>query len=165
MKITENMVLFFRAGDVLSNWHHSPFENEIGLKFSNNEQYFMFQKAILFRDKEKAEEILKEEDPKAVKRLGREVQGFNHEVWSSHSTFIMSKGLFLKAKHYKPFRDILLEYGPTHDFVEASPYDKIWGCGLGENDKNILIPSKWPGKNKLGICLDVLAEALLVHGW
>ena len=35
-------------------------------------------------------------------------------------------------------------------FVEASPYDKIWGVGLYETDDRILDEKNWLGENLLG---------------
>lgn len=37
--------------------------------------------------------------------------------------------------------------------VEASPYDKIWGIGLGEGDEAALDPARWKGRNLLGTVL------------
>ena len=35
-------------------------------------------------------------------------------------------------------------------FVEASPYDRVWGIGLGEHDPLRLDRSTWQGTNWLG---------------
>ena len=37
--------------------------------------------------------------------------------------------------------------------VEASPYDRIWGIGLGENTPEINNPKQWKGLNLLGFAL------------
>ncbi|MFN4150814.1 MAG: NADAR domain-containing protein [Candidatus Sericytochromatia bacterium] len=34
--------------------------------------------------------------------------------------------------------------------VDVSPYDKIWGIGLDENNPKILEPNNWKGLNLLG---------------
>ena len=45
--------------------------------------------------------------------------------------------------------------------VEASPYDKIWGVGLGENNDLILDESNWDGMNLLGKALMNVRDQLL----
>ena len=44
--------------------------------------------------------------------------------------------------------------------VEASPYDKIWGIGLYENDAKCIPGCKWPGLNLLGKILTQVREDL-----
>ena len=37
--------------------------------------------------------------------------------------------------------------------VEASPYDKIWGIGLKQDDPRASDPTQWQGTNWLGVAL------------
>ena len=45
--------------------------------------------------------------------------------------------------------------------VEASPYDRIWGVGLAEDDLRIRDRKKWRGQNRLGEILTQLREDLM----
>lgn len=56
----------------LSNWYLSDFSID-GISYSSMEQYMMHQKALLFKDSEAAEEILKTEQVGKIKALGRSV--------------------------------------------------------------------------------------------
>lgn len=60
----------------LSNWYLSDFEAE-GIKYSFMEQYMMYQKAILFHDREIAQQILDTSDVGKIKALGRSVKGYD----------------------------------------------------------------------------------------
>jgi ribA/ribD-fused uncharacterized protein len=44
--------------------------------------------------------------------------------------------------------------------VEASPYDRIWGIGLGAEDPKAKHPSTWQGENLLGFALMDAREAI-----
>jgi ribA/ribD-fused uncharacterized protein len=44
--------------------------------------------------------------------------------------------------------------------VEASPYDKIWGIGRGEDDPKALSRDTWDGLNWLGEVCTQLREDL-----
>ena len=57
----------------LSNWHLSDFEVD-GVKFTSMEQYMMYQKAILFDDRELAQQILSTSNAGKIKALGRAVR-------------------------------------------------------------------------------------------
>ena len=54
---------------------------------------------------------------------------------------------------------LLLATAPT-ELVEASPYDRIWGVGLGERDPLILDKANWRGTNLLGVTLMRVRDTL-----
>lgn len=53
---------------------------------------------------------------------------------------------------------MLLTYPKT--LVEASPYDRIWGIGLSEDDPKAWNKLTWRGKNLLGEILTTIGERL-----
>lgn len=149
MKTTDKFVLFWDGP--FSNWYYSPFVYE-GREFNCGEQYMMYQKAVMFNDTESAKKIMAETSPRKQKALGRKVKNFDESTWHSQCVNIMVNGLECKFRQNPDLLKILMETG-TSTIVEASPYDKIWGIGLGEDDPRALNPTKWQGQNLLGITL------------
>lgn len=66
----------------LSQWFPCYFTVE-GNTYTTAEQYMMAEKARLFGDEEIRRQILREEDPMGCKRLGRQVQQFDKDVWDA----------------------------------------------------------------------------------
>ena len=62
--------LFGGKHSPFSNWHPAPFTIG-GRKYSCSEQYFLYQKAVFAEDQERANEILKTEDPSMMKKIDR----------------------------------------------------------------------------------------------
>ena len=61
----------------------------------------------------------------------------------------MLKGLTEKFNQNEPLkRDLMASEADL--FVEASPFDKIWGIGLDERTARETPQSEWPGENLLG---------------
>lgn len=46
-------------------------------------------------------------------------------------------------------------------FCEASPYDRIWGLGLHQNDPLVDDEKNWRGLNLLGKALDEVRERII----
>ncbi|MFS1019800.1 MULTISPECIES: NADAR family protein [Enterococcus] len=144
--------------EVFSQWFPASFQAD-GRIFSTTEQWMMFQKAVLFKDNHTASLILREPDPKKIKALGRKVKNFDEKTWDKYKYAIVLKGNYLKFTQNRKLLQVLLSYeGKT--FVEASPYDKVWGIGLRATDKRALTETTWQGENLLGKALTKIANDL-----
>lgn len=119
------------------------------IKYSSTEQHMMAHKALVFGDGETYNEIMKENDPKKIKELGRKIKGFDNDKWNQYRKKIVTNGNRLKFGQNPDLMKRLLETGDMK-LVEAADYDKIWGIGLNEEDARKTPEDKWPGKNKLG---------------
>lgn len=156
MKITDTHVFFWDGP--FSQWYFSIFYEDT-IQFKNAEQYMMYHKAMLFGDHETAKKILLIDSPREIKALGREVKTFDAKTWDTHKLKIVIKGNLLKFSQNLVLLNRIKHYSDK-TFVEASPYDKIWGIGLDENDERCLDESKWQGQNLLGKALDIVAQKL-----
>jgi ribA/ribD-fused uncharacterized protein len=111
-------------------------------------------KAIYFMDVETAERIMKTTHPSRQKALGRKVKNFNKKDWDQVCIGIVTEILYHKFIQNEDLKALLMLHGNKRWFVEASPYDDVWGIGMGQDDKGVEDPKNWKGKNYLGICLD-----------
>ena len=157
-------VFFWKADRInlsigcFSQWQKSYFEAD-DYEYCCAEQYMMGQKALLFDDKELFEKILMENHPKTIKALGRQVRNFDGKEWDKIKYKIVADGNFYKFSQNNEMLEILQS---TNDkiLVEASPYDKIWGVGLDENNEKIYDPNYWRGENLLGFALMEVRDVL-----
>jgi ribA/ribD-fused uncharacterized protein len=156
MRITDDYYFFFRHK--FGQWTRADI-HENGIKFNCNEQFMMYKKAMLFGDHETAKKILETENPKTQKRLGREVKNFIPAVWDENKYLIVLRGNFLKFTQHTELKERLIATG-NRLLVEASPYDNIWGIGLGYDDDRVLDQIQWKGANLLGIALTEVRDTL-----
>jgi len=163
MKVTNKYVYFWK--EFLSNWYPSPFslteKDGKQITFHNSEQYFMWIKAKTFGDEEIAKRILQQgADPKKAKDLGRLVKNYDDRVWNEKRYQVMVDANILKFTQNEELKSQLLDqkYNNKH-FVEASPYDRIWGIGCSEK-MALDSRSNWKGLNLLGKVLDEVREKL-----
>ncbi|EFC35859.1 hypothetical protein NAEGRDRAFT_54708 [Naegleria gruberi] len=131
-----------------------------GKTFVTCEQYMMYQKAQLFNDHEMAEKILKTSDPKQCKEFGRKVKNFDTNQWEANRDRIVYEGNYAKFTQNEEMRRDLLSRLDV-EYVEASPYDKIWGIGLEEKDQRAHDRSQWKGLNLLGRIITQIRDDLI----
>lgn len=144
----DEVVVFFSANDTPSNHYEGGFMYK-GMGFRTVEHFLMAKKADLFGDTVVRDQILRTRKPQGAKKLGRQVQGFNNETWFQWAAHIMGKGKILQAEQ----NPIVLQYYLEHSgklFIEASPYDDLWGIKLAKDHPDVLKPNKWRGLNLCG---------------
>ena len=135
----------------LSQWWPVDFTSG-GTVYRSAEHFMMSAKSLLFGDVETAERIRQAPHPEAAKALGREVRGFDEQLWVERRYDLVVTGNLAKFSQHKDLRDFLLGTG-TRVLVEASPRDGIWGIGLAADDDRASSPENWPGLNLLGFAL------------
>lgn len=152
MKITDKYILFFSKSDMMSNFYPHEFIH-MNKTFKDSETAFMWRKAVYFKDYQIAGEILNSKHPNHAKSLGRKVKGFNDEQWSKVRFDIMKEVVSDKVNQFDDLNEFIKKY-KHKKFVEASPYDNIWGVKLNEHNPKILNEENWNGLNLLGEVYD-----------
>jgi len=137
----------------------NPDLQDYRMQYNCCEQYMMYKKSLLFNDEKIALQILKETEPKKIKKLGRMIKNFNEDIWNENKELLVEMGNYLKFSQNKILRDQLLQTGVS-ELVEASPYDKIWGIGISCKDAINGKPRN--GQNLLGIQLMKVRERLYI---
>lgn len=161
MRITDDYIFFWDG--IYSQWYPADMIID-SITYTSCEQYMMQQKALLFGDKSAAKDIMNTQDPSLQKQIGRRVKKFDRDVWDEFCTSIVFKCNYAKFKQNWDLRKQLVAFSYGKIIVEASPYDKIWGIGMGENDPGIEDPANWRGMNLLGTCLMNVRTVLIKEG-
>jgi ribA/ribD-fused uncharacterized protein len=160
MRVTDKHVLFW--GEEFSNFYPAPIhyeEDGVEYFFPTSEHMFMWQKARHFRDEFSASAILNVEHPRDAKKIGRKVSNFDNDEWAKVRYEKMLRAVTLKFTQNEDLKEFILskEFEGKH-FVEASPFDEIWGIGYDENHVFADDETKWKGLNLLGKCLDEVRD-------
>lgn len=153
-KLLKGKKYFFFWKSKLSNWHPSNFIVD-EIQYNCGEQYMMAMKARLFGDYETEKLIMNINNPREQQSLGRQVNNFNQKKWNETKYELVKKGLREKFKQNPDQMDYLLEHKDCI-FVEASPYDRIWGIGYDKFNAEQYMDN-W-GENLLGKILTELAN-------
>ena len=146
----------------LSQWYPAPFV-VAGVTYHTAEHWMMAQKALLFGDRANYSAVINSETPKQAKALGREVLGFDDNLWLQHRYAIVVQGNIHKFNQHSALAKYLLATGDKV-IVEASPVDAIWGAGLAEDSEHIHNIYAWRGLNLLGFALMEVRDLIRKHG-
>ncbi|XP_046578064.1 N-glycosidase YbiA-like isoform X4 [Haliotis rubra] len=151
--------LFFGWQSPFSQHHPVKFTVD-GKEFNCAEQYYMYRKAALFKDKNIQEKIMNSWDPKEQKRLGKQIQNFDFDTWMQHSKEVVEKGNMAKFSQNPHLKEKLFATAPRL-MVEASPYDATWGIALHKNDPRAWDERTWQGQNLLGQIITKVRDNLM----
>lgn len=143
----------------LSQWWMQDFEID-GTIYCCAEQYMMAEKARLFGDSAMLGKIMQARSPKEMKAYGRAVSRFEATVWNTNCYDIVRRASLAKFSQNPALLDFLLGTR-NRILVEASPYDRVWGIGLGKEHPDAENPMKWRGTNLLGFALTQARDELL----
>ncbi len=157
MRETQEFYFFWKHQ--FGQWTLRDIVDPDGITFNCCEQYMMYKKAMLFSDVNAAKGILEESDPAIHQKMGREIQGYNSDVWDKHKIGIVWYGNYLKFIQHQDLKQRLLATG-NKVLAEASPYDLVWGVGYRASDDKILNSDHWKGQNLLGKVLMSVRAAL-----
>jgi len=127
----------------LSQWWPAPFTVD-GVVYPTAEHFMMASKALLFGDSGAAEQIVRAADPGAAKALGRQVRGFDEQVWAGQRFGVVVVGNLAKFSQHPQLGQFLLASGDLV-LAEASPRDRVWGIGLAAGDERAASPRTWQG--------------------
>ncbi|AUS02930.1 hypothetical protein NVP2275O_349 [Vibrio phage 2.275.O._10N.286.54.E11] len=156
--LNEEQGYVFFWGTILSNFHECPVEID-GTTFKTSEHAFMAFKALHFNDAESAIAILNADTPYGAKKLGRKVAGFDPIEWDRVSFMYMERACYAKFDQNEDLKEKLLATNNA-TLVEASPFDRIWGIGIGADDPDRFDELKWKGQNRLGLVLMAVRDTL-----
>ncbi|MNW54485.1 hypothetical protein D3C74_320870 [compost metagenome] len=120
----------------------------------------MAEKARLFGDHQRLQDIMNAKHPKQMKAFGRAVSNFNNDVWETHCNDIVKRGNLAKFEQNAELWHFM-KTTKNRIFVEASPVDRIWGIGMAKDHPNIDNPMKWQGSNLLGFALTEVRDFLI----
>lgn len=134
-----------------SQWWASDFRFR-EVEYNCMEQCMMAGKAKLFMDRDTEAQIMAADDPMVIKKLGRKVSPFDEALWEEAKYSLILNGNYAKFTQNEELRRFLLSTGDQL-LVEASPYDTVWGVGLGAEDPRLQDPAQWRGQNLLGFAL------------
>lgn len=121
------------------------------LEFNCAEQFMMAGKAFLHNNPEILTQVMEETHPGNHKALGRSIPDWDEELYKKHRLKVVQIGSYLKFSQNEELKDWLLSnFHPHTTFVEAAPWDKIWGIGLAADDPKAWDINTWEGLNLLG---------------
>ena len=109
---------------VFSQWYPAPFEL-YGERYATAEHYMMAEKARLFGADDIRCQILQAGSPAQAKALGRQIIGFQDDIWNAHRFDIVCRANHAKFSQHPDLKAFLLQTG-ERVLVEASPMDSIW---------------------------------------
>ena len=142
-RTNENTVLFLGSLSPFSNLHYANFRID-NIQYNCAEQFIQSEKAKAFNDDVTQYNIMCEENPYRIKKLGSRVRGFDNEHWKKKARGTALKANRAKFGQNKLLGKLLVE--TSKDIAEGST-DPYWGIGVHLRDRNALDRRAWTNKH------------------
>ncbi|XP_046578048.1 uncharacterized protein LOC124285825 [Haliotis rubra] len=155
----DKFVLFFGNQSPFSQHHPAKFVMH-DRQFNCAEQFMMYQKTVIFKNKEMERKIMGTSNPVEQKRYGRQIPEFKFEVWKKHFIDVVERATEAKFTQNPHLQEPLFATYPKL-LVMASPSDRLWGIGRSQKDPLAWDKETWRGKNQLGYIITRVRDRLM----
>lgn len=172
-KVADGFPLYFNEnGEVngLNNQDENEQQYRYTAHFHSVEQAFAFGKAFIFarqakneQDRQKNHQLMKQiydyqgTDMAVMRKLGRQVAGFDPDVWDPYASAWMRAGMESEIKADPYVFNTLSQY-QDYTFLEASPSDGKWGGKISVLDDDL---EHFEGENRQGAFLKASFNSVL----
>ena len=160
-RINDQVHVFLSHKCPLSNSNADFKFQHQGETFSSVEQLVTFQKCQHFNDNMMAEEVLLETDPKEIRHIGSNIEGYDHETWKEIHEEVLMEGLRAKFSSNKEAQEYLVSTGDK--VIGEGSSNLIFGIGIHISDEKVLSVENWTGANILGKLLMEIREQIKQH--
>ena len=116
-------------------------------------------KAVVFKDSDTFQTILRCENALDAKDYGQTVHNFDDEKWCRYAKDIVIRGCWCKFVQNGALGKELIQSGQAK-LGECSTNTR-WGIGMGKTNSRRYNSRYWKGENWLGNCLEVVRTCLL----
>jgi len=155
---TDEKLVFFYGG-IFSQWAKCDFFcQSLDIPVNCAEQAMMLHKAKLFNDEEAYFAIQNNTNPREQKAIGRQIKNWDDKAWDEVK-YELVRGINYDKFTQSPAWKELLFFTQSYLLVEASPYDKIWGIGIGVDNPDLLKQETW-GQNLLGKAITEVRQGI-----
>ncbi len=157
-KHSDSVVCFMSEKSVLSNFNMECPVTIGSQTYTCNEQYIQAEKAAMFMDFERAEEIMACSNPREMKRLGNKIRNYNDKEWKEAQHDVVITCVREKFKSHAKARQYLLDTGSKK--IGEATKSRVWGIGYHISEPNVLNVESWAGANKMGKILEEVREEI-----
>ena len=162
MTTTEKKTLLFHSkGHPFSNFYPAVFSdtivfsgNRANVRFQSVEQYMHACKAVVFKDSDTFQTILRCENALDAKDYGQTVHNFDDEKWCRYAKDIVIRGCWCKFDQNPELKAELCQSGRQR--LGECSMDTRWGIGMGRRNPRRYESHRWTGLNWQGECLEVV---------
>ena len=120
---SDNTLVFFGSGSMLSNMHSCKFKVD-GISYNSSEQYIQSEKAKLFGDDASQARIMNSDNAFECKQLSHKIRNVVDSEWMENCAGIAMKGCLEKFRQNPNLKTRLLSSGNK----KHCRYAKISGC-------------------------------------